>query len=114
MTWVYSQEYQKKILESIEEKVAIWKRIAKDLEKPSRKRRFVNLNKLNNVTTEGDVVIIPGKVLGDGEIQKNLTVIAYQFSNSAIEKLTNSKSKIMNISELMNKNPKGQKIKIIG
>ena len=58
---------------SIDEKVAIWKSVAKDLEKPSRNRRIVNLNKLNKYSKEGEIIVVPGKVLGDGTIQKNIT-----------------------------------------
>lgn len=99
---------------SIEEKVAIWKRIATDLEKPSRQRRIVNLTKLNENVEEGDVIIIPGKILGDGEFNKKVTVAAYQFSDAAVEKLNSTKSTLLNIAELMQKNPKGQKVRIIG
>ena len=99
---------------SIDEKVAIWKRIATDLEKPSRQRRIVNLSKLSKNVKEGDIIIVPGKVLGEGTIDKKITVAAFQFSDSAIEKLNDTKSIVLGITDLMNKNPKGQKVKIIG
>ena len=99
---------------SIEENVAIWKRIAVDLEKPSRNRRIVNLNKLDKNSKEGEIIVVPGKVLGDGVIQKNIVVAAYQFSGSAMKKLQESKSTIMKINDLVDKYPKGQKVRIIG
>ncbi|PLW79726.1 50S ribosomal protein L18e [Candidatus Woesearchaeota archaeon] len=99
---------------SIDEKVAIWKRIATDLEKPSRQRRIVNLSKLSKNVNEGDVVIVPGKILGDGDIDKKITIAAFQFSDSAKEKLIGTKSTMLEIADLMSKNPKGQKVKIIG
>ena len=48
------------------EKVPLFRRIAKDLEKPSRQRRVVNLSNLNRHTKEGEMIVVPGKVLADG------------------------------------------------
>jgi len=91
------------------EDVKLWKRVAQDLEKSVRSRREVNINKLNRVTKEGETVIVPGKVLGDGEIDHKVNVAAYKFSENAKNKL-----KCMTIEELMDKNPKGSKVRIIG
>lgn len=99
---------------SIDEKAPIWKRIAVDLEKPSRKRRIINLEKLDKVTNDGDFIIVPGKLLGNGEFTKKATIAAFQFSQSAKTKLSSAKSNILNIDELLKKDPKGQKVRIIG
>ncbi|MFP4117514.1 MAG: 50S ribosomal protein L18e [Candidatus Woesearchaeota archaeon] len=98
---------------SAENGVSIWKRIALDLEKPTRSSRIVNLSRLNKYTKDKDVVVVPGKVLGTGELEHNITVAAFSFSGSAKEKI-NSNGKTMTLRELLSSNPKGQKIKIIG
>ena len=98
---------------SIEQDCRLWKRIAKDLEKPARGRRMVNLYKIDAHAKEGDVIIVPGKVCGDGELTKNVTVAAYQFSESAKKKIS-LKGKTTSIAELMKQNPKGQKVRILG
>lgn len=98
---------------SIQNKVNIWKRIAEDLEKPSRRRRTVNVYKLNKVTNKDETVIVPGKVLGTGEIEHSINVAAYNFSKEAMEKIK-SKGKALTITELIKKNPKGEKVRIIG
>jgi large subunit ribosomal protein L18e len=52
---------------------------------PSRRRVEVNLDRLNEAkTTE---IIIPGKVLGSGNISKKITIYALNFSEQAKEKL---------------------------
>jgi large subunit ribosomal protein L18e len=96
------------------ENVAIWKRIAVDLERPTRDRRIVNLSRIARVTKENDTVIIPGKVLGTGELAHKLTIAAYTFSGSAIDKLVKAKCTWYSIPDFMKKNPKGQKTRIIG
>ena len=98
---------------SLDEKVNIWKRIASDLEKPTRKRRVVNLNRAEAKTKADETVIVPGKVLGSGELNHKLTVAAYSFSKSALEKI-NRAGKAITINELMKTNPKGSKVRIIG
>ena len=92
---------------------AIWKRIAEDLSKPARQRRIVNLYKLDKKTKEGETVVVPGKVLGVGELNHKLTVAAWAFSESAFEKI-NKLGKAIPIAELTKESPKGKRIKIIG
>ena len=95
---------------SLSQKVPFWKRIANDLAKPTRQRRNINLSRINRYTKSNDIVVIPGKVLGTGEPNEKVTVAAWQFSQSAKEKL----KKNITIKELMKKNPKAKKLKIIG
>ena len=98
---------------SIEKKVKIWKRIAEDLEKPTRARRIVNLYKLAKNTKEKDVVIVPGKVLGTGELDHSVSVAAFSFSDDATRKIA-LKGKVLTIKEIMKSNPDGKNIRIMG
>lgn len=61
--------------------------IASMLALPKRKRVEVNINKLNKETKEGENVIVPGKVLGSGNISHKITIAAFSFSQSAKSKL---------------------------
>ena|SRR3989344_4975635 len=92
----------------------IWNRIASDLAKPTRQRRLVNIYKLNKYTKENETVIVPGKVLGTGEILHKLNVAAFSFSDGAKEKIIKAKGQCFTIPELLQKNPKGQDVKILG
>ena len=44
------------------ENVKVWKRLALDLEKPTRQRRIVNIYKINKYTKPEETVVVPGKV----------------------------------------------------
>jgi len=99
---------------SIEQDAAIWKRVATDLEKPTRNRRIVNLSKINRYTKENETIVVPGKVLGSGELDHKLHLSAYKFSESALEKLQKIGAKAIPLKELIKENPKGKKIRIIG
>ncbi len=98
---------------SIKENAAIWKRIASDLEYPRRNRRAVNLSRIARHTKDNDVVVVPGKVLGNGELTHRVEVAAFSASKSALEKI-NGKGRFIPLEELMKKNPKGKNLRIIG
>ena len=94
--------------------VKIWKRIAKDLSKPTRSRRSVNVSKLAEFAKDGETIIVPGKVLGNGTISTKVDVVAYQISDTAAAKIKEAKGTSRSLEEEMKKNPKGSKLRIIG
>lgn len=92
----------------------IWRDIAKRFGKPSKSWAEVNIRKLATYTKNNDTVIVPGKVLGSGNIDAPVTVAAYSFSESARTKIHNAKGNCLSIPALLKKNPKGKGIRIIG
>ena len=99
---------------SNEQSVNLWKRIALDLEKPTRQRRIVNLSKINRYTKENEIIVVPGKVLGSGMLNHKLTISAYQFSDQAKDKIEKAGAKIITLLELSKEKPDGKKLRIIG
>ncbi len=91
-----------------------WKRIAKDIQKPTRQRRSVNIYKINKYAKEGETVIVPGKVLSVGEISKKVTVVAMNFSSEAKRKIEAANGKTVTIKELFAQNPEGKGVRILG
>jgi large subunit ribosomal protein L18e len=96
------------------ESAPIWSRIASDLEKPTRQRRAVNVYRLARYGKAGDVVVVPGKVLGSGDINHKLTVAAFTYSQQAADKITKVGGKVMAIADLVKENPKGKNVRIMG
>jgi len=94
--------------------VNLWKRIASDLEKPTRIRRKVNLYKIDKTLKDGETAVVPGKLLSIGNLTKKREIVAYQASEAALKKIQASGSSFMTLQELMHKNPKGNKVRIIG
>jgi len=89
------------------------KDIAEKLNKPRRQRIEVNLADIERNTEEGDTIIVPGVVLGYGELSKSITISAWKFSKSALEKIKKSKSNAITIKQLVSSNPRGTNVKII-
>lgn len=97
-----------------EEKAEVWKALAKELSRPRRSRREVNIWRINQNTKDGEIIVVPGKVLGDGRLDHRIKIAAFKFSDNAIDKIEKSGGKYMSISDLVKENPKGSNIRIIG
>jgi len=98
---------------SIKTGVAVWGAVADKLSTSASQRSQVNVSKIEKFANEGDVVIVPGKLLGDGVISKKVTVVAFSASESAVEKITAAKGKFVEIRDFIAKKPES-KIKILG
>lgn len=93
--------------------VAIWKAVKGWLLTPRRRRVTVNISKLNRYTSEGEVVIVPGKVVGSGNMSHKITVGAYSYSLTAKKKLLEAGCEVLLIEELVSRYPDGKGVKII-
>jgi large subunit ribosomal protein L18e len=96
------------------ENAGLWKRLADELERPTRQRREVNLFTIDLTANDNETIVVPGKVLGEGELNKPVSVAAFKFSESAREKIVRAKGKILTIADLMKSNPKGKNVRILG
>jgi large subunit ribosomal protein L18e len=93
--------------------VKVWKALYRYLSKPRRQRPVVNLSKVNRHCKDGDLVVIPGKVLSSGDINCKVRVAALSFSERAVEKIRAVGGECMTIEELLKTTPEGKGIKII-
>lgn len=90
-----------------------WIKIAEILSGPRKNRTNLNLEEIDKKVKEEEVVVIPGKVLSQGSVNKKIKIIALNFSDKAKEKLLKSKCEISSIIEEIKKNPEGKGIKIL-
>jgi len=95
------------------EKINLWKRVAEDLELPTRRRRVVNLSRINKFTKENEIVIVPGKVLGSGSIAHKIKIAAWDYSRGALEKI-NQVGEAVSIRDIMKDDIKGKRVRILG
>jgi len=90
-----------------------WNEIAHLLSSPRRKKIYVNLQKINEEGKEGEKIMVPGKVLSLGEIEKKIKISAVSFSERAKEKLLKYKCEVSTILEEIKKNPEAKGVKIL-
>lgn len=100
--------------QSRENRVSIWRDIAERLAKPRRNRVAVNISRLNRYTQRNETVAVPGKVIGAGEMEHPITVVAFTFSEKAKEKIIASRGKCLSFFDLIKKKPNGSNVRIIG
>ena len=99
---------------SRENDAPIWKSIAKKLEGPNRNWPVVNVSKIEYNASKNGKVVIPGKLMGSGTLSKKVTVSAYSFTKSAVEKFEGAGGKCMIYNEFIKKNPSGKYVVVIG
>lgn len=99
---------------SVKNDAPIWSKLAKLALKPSSARRVVNLTKINDISKENDVIVVPGKVLGTGNVLHKVTLSSFSISNAAAKKIIESGGKIISFSEMIEKYPTGKGVNIIG
>jgi large subunit ribosomal protein L18e len=93
-------------------RIKIWRKVSKKLSGPRKNKVSPNLYRINKKTKDNDVIVIPGKILGMGELNHTLTIACLECSNSARSKIISSGSRLISIEELLEQNPKGSGVKV--
>jgi len=70
-------------------KKEIWTDLARRMDSPSRNALTVNLGEINKVlvANKGKTIIVPGKVLSDGELSEKAVIVAVSASEGAQAKI---------------------------
>ncbi|WP_101294925.1 50S ribosomal protein L18e [Halegenticoccus soli] len=97
---------------SRESGAGVWQDVANRLEKPRRTHAEVNLGRIERYAREDETVIVPGKVLGSGVLQKNVTVAAVDFSETARKKIEQV-GEVVALEQLAEQNPDGSNVRVI-
>jgi large subunit ribosomal protein L18e len=92
----------------------IWADLERRILSGEASRTIVNISRLAKHTERGDYVVIPGKLLGVGQIRHRVTVGALGYSQSALSKLKQAKCRPLPLSQFVKKYSKKEGVKIIG
>jgi len=92
----------------------VWKALGRGLNRPRRNGFRVNLYRIEKYAKGKETLVVPGIVLGSGEIKKARSVAALRFSDGARTKLEKAGGSCMSIRQLLEKNPQGKGVKIMG
>ena len=85
--------------------------LAKKLSGPRKNYKNLNLDELNEI--DGDSILVIGKILGRGEINKKIGIAALDFSDKAKEKLEKAGCDIKSIKQALDNDLKLKGVKII-
>ena len=92
----------------------LWRDVALRLESSRSNWAEPNLSRLSRHAADEDVVLIPGKLLGSGDVAGKPSVAAYSVSSGARSKIEAAGGRVLTIRELMNENPDGKGVRILG
>lgn len=92
---------------------SIWRDVAKRLNNGRRRYASLNLSKIDRLCSEGEVLVVPGSILGTGRITKKLTLSALHISEKALQKVQEAGCTYKTLAELSEENPKGTNIRIM-
>ncbi|WEL18203.1 Ribosomal protein L18E [Halorhabdus sp. SVX81] len=90
----------------------VWSDVAERLEKPRRTHAEVNLGRIERYAQEDETVVVPGKVLGSGVLQKDVTVAAVDFSSTAERKI-DQVGETLRVEQALEDNPDGSNVRVI-
>ncbi len=90
----------------------VWGDVAERLEKPRSTHAEVNLGRIERYAREDETVVVPGKVLGSGVLQKDVTVAAVDFSGTAQTKI-DQVGETMKLEQALEQNPDGTNVRVV-
>ena len=93
--------------QSKSEDAAIWKDVADRLSRSNRRTAEVNLSSINRYAVADETILVPGKVLSNGELDKKVNVVALKFSAKAQEKIESAGGECISIDEIIETNGEG-------
>jgi large subunit ribosomal protein L18e len=105
----------RKLIRQLENtKILVFKEIASILKGKRRSRPEANLGHINRVVKDGDVIVVPGKLLGSGALEhKNVTIGALAWSESVAEKAKAAGAKLLSLPQMLEEYPKGSNIRLV-
>jgi large subunit ribosomal protein L18e len=91
----------------------IWLAASRRLGSPAATKVQVNVGKISRLAASGEMVFVPGKVLGTGTIDKKVEIGAFSYSASARAKIEASGGSAMTVQEFLARHPKGSGVRLV-
>ena len=85
--------------------------LSKFLSSPRKNKIEKNLDIINKESKDGEIIVVPGKVLSIGELDKKIKIVALNFSKSAKEKILKSGEKFQQYWKKLKKIQKQRRLK---
>ncbi len=92
----------------------IWSKIIKMARGSISADRVVNIKKIAEHTNEGDSVIVPGKVLGVGDIPHKITLYSFSISEPAAKIITKAGGSVKPVEDAVKNHPTGKGLIMLG
>jgi len=90
-----------------------WFKIAQILSASTRQYSSVNLGQIDKVSKQGEIIVVPGKVLSSGSLTKKVRIASLGISAEAKDKLKETKSEYVYLAKEIQSNVKAEGVRVI-
>ncbi len=91
----------------------VWASVADRLERARHQTAAVNVGQLDRIAAADQTLVVPGKVLAEGELSKKVTVAAFSYSSTARAKIQAAGGSTLTIHDLVHAHPDGAGVRIV-
>lgn len=81
----------------------LWTDVLERLESYKSQMPYINISKVSTLTQEGDVILVPGKVLGGGLLDHRIHIGAFAFSGAAVQEIKRAEGEPLSIQTFLEK-----------
>lgn len=92
----------------------VWGEVARYLARGRHQGTPVNVGHLERLAGASETLVVPGKLLAEGELTKPVTVAAFQFSAAAKAKVRSAGGTALSIAEALKAKPDGAGVRLFG
>ncbi len=96
------------------DKATFWRAVLKRVSRPRSRKINVNLSRISQYGKGDKIIVVPGKVLGSGRVEKKLRIAALCFSQNARAKVEKAGGECLSLNKLIENKVKGKDVIIIG
>lgn len=108
----YAEERRR--LRSLSKRSRFWGAVLRLLETAKRRQRAVNIYELERLRTDSGRVLVAGKLLGSGSLSRQLTVVAFDFSETAYRKVKEAGGNPIYLRDFLKESPDASGFTIVG
>jgi len=94
-------------------KSRFWVAVLKSITKAKGRRVAVNLDRISRYGREDKIIVVPGKVLGSGKLDKKLRIAALVFSQAAKTKVEQTGGQCFTLTHLLDSQVQGKEMQIL-
>jgi large subunit ribosomal protein L18e len=98
-----------------ENEAPVWRTVAEQLEKPNRVHPDVNVGEIHRVAEDdAELIVVPGKVLGGGYFDREVTVAGWKFTGSTEDKIEDAGGRAIRLDEAIDEFAAGENAQVVG
>ena len=105
---------ERRVIRRLSRRSRFWRAVLRFLERAKRRQHVVNVYELERLKTGSGRVLVVGKLLGSGSLHRRLTVVAFDFSETAYRKVVEAGGRPIYLRDFLRESPDTSGFTIVG